>query len=140
MLFKVYYKAAIDYDKAVRELRIALKTKYTHRSMLGPFLFCVYPRSMDGLASNAGLIDYDKQTAENRSAIRRLVYPSTCQPEGWKMIPSVTDLLSEYNIQQDSLTITLEEAIHFKSPSYNSRTSTNFEQIINMNRTLLRCG
>ena len=93
---------------------------------------------MDGLASNDGLIDYEKQMAENRNAIRRLVYSSACQPEGWKMIPSVTELLSEYNISSEYLAIKLQEVIHLKSPSYNSNTSTSFEQITDLNRTLLR--
>ena len=85
--------------------------------MLVSFLFSVYPRSMDSLCSNTGLVNYDAQIAFVKAAAERLANPSVLQVEGWRLIPAIPKLYKAMNLDMDYLTLTMQPARHPSSPS-----------------------
>ena len=135
---------AIVNEKGVqhKEVRDLLQTdEYAHRRMLCSYLFCVYPRSMDGLAKNKhgeDLTDYVKQFGNFRKAVERLAKPTALHQEGWKMILPLTSLFKKFGMDIDEYDLETQEVYHPKSNWYDPKQDISFDDVLAEKRLILR--
>ena len=106
-------------DRDFQEIELARmlsSAKCGHRRMLTNFLFCSYPRSMDGLALNKGMINVAAQFGQMEDAVNRMAYPTFFLDAGWKMIPAVHDIAKAFELNIQDMRMNLEQVIHPRSP------------------------
>ena len=126
--------------------------EYSHRRMLVPFLFCVYPRSMDDLAVNRFgdelTLNFDSQLSTIDLAVDRLVYPTMFQDAGWRLIPGLITLFHTFGLDVLDYKLDVEEVIHPRSPfkdiswpQYDPSIASyrTFVEVLQSDRTLLSC-
>ena len=123
----------------IKEAFKSIDSEFSHQTMLIPFLFCVYPRSMDSLCDNRGLAKYDAQAlAFAEAALNRLAYPSGLQVEGWRLIPAVAKLLTKFNMDPNECRCEIEVARHPSNALLDFSTKKTFDQILSEGGTLIR--
>ena len=106
-----------------------MDTEYTHQDMMISFLFCAYPRAMDGLNNDAGAINFDTQVGFIKKATMRLVTETLFHGPGWHMIPSLSRLLEDYGFARDEFNLLNRTVMHPAIAGINEQERT-FDHIL----------
>ena len=117
--------------------------RWSHRRMLGNYLFNVFPRSFEGIGYDRYGNDLESmkdQTAEVERGMKRLCYPTVMHKEGWKYITNYKDwsadeyIFSEFGLAVSDFKLVYEEVYHPSTQNQLNQqlnsTNRNFDDIL----------
>ena len=115
------------------------KQRWSHRRMLGNYLFNVYPRSFEGIGYDRfgnDLKSMNDQTAAVKKGIERLCYETVMHKEGWKYITNYKggsendSIFSKFGLAESDFKLVFEEVYHPSTKDQIDAAAKDFDDVL----------